>query len=93
MYILEPTFATGTICPFSILGAPHTISKISLLPKSIEVTFNLSASGCFIQSKTFPATTPLSPPFTDSKVESFSTSRPKFVNISDISSALEKDST
>ena len=28
VYIFDPTTATGTICPFSIFGAPQTISEI-----------------------------------------------------------------
>ena len=88
VYIFEPTVATGTICPFSIFGAPQTISKTSLLPISIEVTFSLSALGCLPHSSTLPATTPFSPPSIDSKSDIFSTSNPKLVSISDISSGV-----
>ena len=86
MYIFEPTVATGTICPLSILGAPQTISQTSLSPISIEVTLSLSALGCLPHSNTLPATTPAKPPFIDSKLDIFSTSNPKLVRISDISS-------
>ena len=45
--------------------------------------------GCFSHFKTFPATTPFRPPLTDSNGKSFSTSKPRLVNMSDISSGLE----
>ena len=89
VYIFDPTFAIGTICPSIIFGAPQTISEVSLLPRSIDVTFNLSALGCFSHFKTLPATTPVSPPLMDSNGKIFSTSKPRLVNISDISSGLD----
>ena len=84
VYIFDPTGATGTTCPFFILGAPQTISEMLLFPRSIEVTFNLSAFGCFVHSRTLPAMTPFRPPLIDSKGDSFSTSKPKLVKISEI---------
>ena len=86
MYIFEPTVATGTICPLSILGAPQTISQTSLSPISIEVTLSLSAFGCLPLFNSLPATTPAYRPFLDSNLDIFSTSNPKLVRISDISS-------
>ena len=84
---LVPIVATGTFCPTATLGAPHTICTGALpSPKSTVVIFNLSASGCFSQVSTWPTTTPCNPPFKLSKVSTPSTSKPKSVSMSAISS-------
>ena len=84
---LVPMVATGTFCPAATLGAPHTIWTGALpSPKSTVVIFNLSASGCFSHVSTWPITTPCNPPFKLSNASTPSTSRPKSVSMSAISS-------
>ena len=62
-YKVVPIVATGTFCPTSTLGAPHTICKQSSKPISTLVKLNLSAFGCLFFSIISPIKTPFKPPF------------------------------
>ncbi len=87
-WMVVPGKATITFCPAATFGAPQTIGKISPEPVFTVVTFSLSASGCFSQVITSPATNPSNPPFTLSNAYTPSTSKPISVSNSAAFSAL-----
>ena len=62
-----PTVATGTLMPWAMLGAPHTICSGSSAPTSTVTTCMWSESGWSSQVSTWPTTTP------SSELPSFST--------------------
>ena len=87
---LVPIVATGTFCPAATFGAPQTICTGAFpSPKSTVVILSLSASGCFSQVSTCPTTTPCNPPFKLSYLSTPSTSKPKSVSKSAVSSAAK----
>ena len=79
-YMVTPTGATTTFCPAATLGAPQTICNSST-PIFTFVSFNLSASGCFMHSVTSPIINPCKPPLISSNFSRLSTSKPTEVRI------------